>query len=115
MNLTSTAAVTSRLDISAVAKLVRADIKAAIASGELPAGARSSVRIDRCSVSERLTVVLTIPGVVRCSASECEAGRASGLSKPWLSRVAYLAEGVVEGIVARYALDCRHLSVRVAS
>lgn len=49
-------------DVRDVAKLVRADIAAAVASGALPAGLEASVRISRYSMGQSLDVnVTTVP------------------------------------------------------
>ena len=96
---------TKGLDIAEVAKLVRADIKAAVASGELPEGSVASVRIQRFAGGKSITAVLAIPGVVRLSPEETEAGRSNRVPKPWLTRVAYNAEAAVERIVEAYNYD----------
>lgn len=49
---------TRTLDVAAVAKLVRADIKAAVGAGELPAGTYS-VRIERYSMGQAINVWLS--------------------------------------------------------
>lgn len=59
-------AATADLDLAAVAKLVRADIKAAIKVGQLPAG-KYAVTIHRYSMGQSLNVRAMVPGmVVRC-------------------------------------------------
>lgn len=52
---------TSGLDLAGVAKLIRADINAALTAGTLtlPAGAKLSVRIDRASMYQAIQVKLT--------------------------------------------------------
>lgn len=52
-------------DIADIAKLVRADIKAAVKSGALPAGLKVRVRIDRFSMGCSLDVVV-VDGVDGC-------------------------------------------------
>ncbi len=52
-------------DIKVIAQLVRADIKAAIKSGALPAGLKTRVKIDRFSMGCSLDVVIT-DGVDGC-------------------------------------------------
>lgn len=52
------------LDIAQIAKLVRADIKAAVKEGTLPKGFKASVRISRYSMGQSLNVtVKAAPGV----------------------------------------------------
>jgi hypothetical protein len=46
-------------DVREIARLVRADIAAAIACGTLPAGFETSVRISRFSMGQSLTVTVT--------------------------------------------------------
>jgi hypothetical protein len=46
-------------DIATIAKLVRADVKAAIAASELPAGTKVSVRISRYSMGQSLSAKIT--------------------------------------------------------
>jgi hypothetical protein len=96
---------TRELDIKAIAKLVRGDIAAAIADGDLPAGSSASVRIERYSGGQSINVTLAIPGPFRRTPEQTEASRARGLLKPWLSRSAFAAEGVVEAILAAYNFD----------
>jgi hypothetical protein len=96
---------TKGLDIKAIAKLVRGDLAAAVADGDLPAGSSASVRIQRYSGGQSITVELAIPGPFRRSPEQTEASRARGLLKPWLTRAAYAAEGVVEAILATYNFD----------
>lgn len=50
---------TQRLDIKEIAKLIRADIKAAQKSGELPTGLKTSVRIDRYAGGQSLDIRVT--------------------------------------------------------
>jgi len=53
------------LDVAEIAKLVRKDIKAALAAGELPSGLKTSVRISRYSMGRSLDVRVTVyPGAV---------------------------------------------------
>lgn len=57
---------TKDMDIAEVAKLVRADIKAAIKAGQLAAG-KYGVTIERFSMGQALNVKVAIPGLVdRC-------------------------------------------------
>lgn len=97
---------TRELDIAQIAKLVRADIAAAIASGELPAGLKCSVRISRYSMGRSLSVIVTeAPFAERCTEWECSVGRSNGLCMPWLTRVAYNVTATLEAIVAAYNYD----------
>jgi hypothetical protein len=95
---------TAGLDIVAVAKLVRADVAAAIASGDLPADCKVKVRIERFSGGRAINAFIALP-VVRCSESACAAGRANLVPKPWLTRVAYNAELTVQAILDAYNYD----------
>ncbi len=54
-------AATKDLDIAAIAVLVRAEIKAAVASGKLPAG-KYSAKISRYSMGRSLTVTYDLSG-----------------------------------------------------
>ena len=57
------------LDVKDIAKLVRADIKAAIKAGKLPKGIKCSVTIDRYSMGQSLRVnVQACPGIVLSTA-----------------------------------------------
>ncbi len=96
---------TKDLGITEIAKLIRADIKAAITSGDLPADSAASVRIQRFSGGQSVSVVLTVPGIVRVAEEEADAGRANRVSKPWLTRVAYNAEATIENILSAYNFD----------
>lgn len=59
MNNGSKYTATQDLDIKEIAKLVRADIKVAIAEGVLLAGIKCSVKIDRYSMGQSLDVYVT--------------------------------------------------------
>jgi hypothetical protein len=56
LNNMNNAAAAKDLDITAIAKLVRADIKAALADGTLAAGTVCSVRTSRYSMDQSLSV-----------------------------------------------------------
>jgi hypothetical protein len=98
---------TKGLDISAVAKLVRADIKAAIVAGEIPAGTVCSVRCERYSGGQSLSIYVT--GFVGSARIDDEAmvdvARSNGVPMPWLTRVAYNTIGALESIRAAYNYD----------
>ncbi|TET51335.1 MAG: hypothetical protein E3J64_07045 [Anaerolineales bacterium] len=56
---------TKDLDLAEIAKLVRADIKAAVKAGDLPKGTKTSVRISRYSMGQSLTATITeCPGLI---------------------------------------------------
>ena len=57
---------TAGLDIAQIARLVRIDIKAAIADGALPVG-KYSVRVSRYSIGQSLNLTATVPGVTRAT------------------------------------------------
>lgn len=52
---------TADLDIADIARLVRADVKAARATGMIPADVKVSVRIDRYSMGQAIYVRATLP------------------------------------------------------
>ena len=99
---------TRDLDIAAIAKLVRADIKAAVKSGELPAGLVASVRISRYSMGQSLGVSFGAPGVNPVNpdwAAASEAARFGWDGGPGFSRLTgegMRIEAVVAGIVGAY-------------
>jgi hypothetical protein len=95
-------AATEGLDIKAVAVLVRADIKAAIKVGQLPAGTYA-VKISRYSMGQSLSVRAAVPGMV----VRCPERRAAFDIDPDSVRTLFTdqAEGVrdmLEAIVAAY-------------
>lgn len=52
---------TKDLDITEVAKLIRKDIKATQSTGDLPADAKFSVRIERYNLGQSIDVKATLP------------------------------------------------------
>lgn len=96
-------------NIADAAKLVRADIKAAIAAGLLPAGLKTSVRIDRYSMGQSLNVKITAcPGVVVASVArvrfDLEHPR-DFTRLPLLSAEATRIVETIRAIVAAYNYD----------
>lgn len=52
----------AELDVAEIAKLVRADIKTAIAAGELPEGLKCGVRISRYSMGQSIDLSFAVEG-----------------------------------------------------
>lgn len=85
---------TRDLGIAEIAKLVRQDIKTAIAEGRLPAGLKCSVTIQRYSMGQSLDIRVTdAPFAVKVAEHEATDNRAQGLKWAWLTRDAV---GVLE-------------------
>lgn len=63
---------TEDLDIAELAKLVRQDLKAALAAGELPRG-KYRVRISRYSMGQEMAISLADTGKSWCIAKACHA------------------------------------------
>lgn len=98
------------LDVVAIAKLVRADIKAAIKAGKLPRGTKTSVRTSRFSGGESLTVVIkSVPGARVLSRRrmqlELDDPHRSYHLEPLYSKEGKRILGVVENIVKAYNRD----------
>lgn len=60
-------------DLAAIAKLVRADIKAAIAIGDLPAALKTTVQISRYSMGQSIDVRVTACGFLALSTARIRA------------------------------------------
>lgn len=102
-------------DITEIAKLVRADIKAAIKAGDLPKGTKCSVRVSRFSGGRSLTVtVKALPGInglnwYRLDAEKAEPHQYPG-NFPQHARAIYSPEGtrvvkLLEAMVEAYNFD----------
>jgi hypothetical protein len=96
-------------DVKDVAKLVRRDIAAAVKAGELPAGLKCSVRIDRYSMGCSLDVtVVAAPGVTVTSRAWFKEYLRDPRAFPRLSNLSETAEGIeraLERIVRAYKRD----------
>ncbi len=100
----------SSLNITEIAKRVRADIKAAIKSDELPAGLKCSVRISRYSMGQSLTVsVKAAPGIELINPAFIAAKAADGVNWPCdIHQTSDEARALLEdlrAIVAAYNYD----------
>lgn len=96
-------AATSGMDLAAVAKLVRADIKAAVKAGQLTAG-DYSVTISRYSMGQSMDVTvkacaLTVVNAARVAA---EMTGADGYDYPRYSDEGKALLSTLEGIMAQY-------------
>jgi hypothetical protein len=96
-------------DIKDIAKLVRADIKSLIADNWLPKGFKCSVKIDRSSTYEALSIVITAcPGfeIYNITRAIEEAQRPNGpFTVPFLSNQAREVLTVLERTMAAYNRD----------
>jgi hypothetical protein len=96
---------TRELGRVAIAKLIRADIKAAIAAGSIPAGTKVSVRAYRVTHSSAIDITITdVPAGfdIRTHSEDIDAARMRGVSKPWLTRPAYELLEVLGAIFHSY-------------
>jgi len=92
-------------DLAEIARLVRADIKAAVKSGALPADLKASVTISRYSMGQSMRVSLTAPSVVVPSVARVRADLANPHGHVTLARHTVKARAVVatvESLVKAY-------------
>ncbi len=93
-------------DLAATAKLIRADIAAAVAGGALPAGLKVSVRISRYSMGQSLRVdVTSAPGVCFLSVARVRydlASRPTWRMPSILSKAGAAIEDTIERLVGAY-------------
>jgi hypothetical protein len=100
---------TKGADLADIAKLVRKDIKAAVATGKLPAGLKASVRIDRFSGGQSLDVTVTeyagpVLNPARVAA-ERKNPHDSHYLEPWMHPTAAAVENTLKAIVGAYNFD----------
>lgn len=96
---------TEDLDIVDIAKLMRADLKAAQADGTIPAGSKISVRGRRYSGGQSIDICVEVPFWTRVPEGETDAARGLGHKWPWLVRRAALILERMEAIHAAYNFD----------
>jgi hypothetical protein len=91
---------TKELDIKEIAKLIRADIKAMIKTGELPAG-KYAVTISRYSMGQSLTIRVTdLPFPVRVEGYTINTPHTR--AKPWFTPEAVCLEEDLDAILQAY-------------